>query len=122
MKGQGHEDSNTVMHFSPLKGKLEKLRFSCDSVVIRNLIHPRMNMHIVSDFPLENINDFLNENALAFTKGSGKINLIYSGSLEKNYDSLRMLTGIFNLDSAVHQLCSKKFAFYQWQGNYPFYG
>lgn len=99
-KGLGHEDSNTVMHFSPVKGKLEQLSFSCDSVVIRNLIHPRMNMHILSDFPLEHINDFLNENELAFTKGSGKINLMYSGSLEKNYDSLRMLTGVFNLDSA----------------------
>jgi len=100
LKGLGHEDSNTVMHFSPLKGKLEQLSFSCDSVVIRNLIHPRMNLHILSDFPLEHINDFLNENELAFTKGSGKINLVYSGSLEKNYDSLRMLTGVFNLDSA----------------------
>ena len=100
VKGLGHEDSNTVMRFSPLKGKLEQLSFSCDSVVIRNLIHPRMIMHIISDFQLENINDFMNENELAFEKGSGKINLIYSGSLESNYDSLRKLTGTFNLDSA----------------------
>ena len=99
-KGRGHEDSNTVMHFSPLKGKFEELNFSCDSVVIRNLIHPRMNMHILSDFQLVNINDFMNENELAFTKGSGKINLIFSGSIEQNYDSLRTLTGTFNLDSA----------------------
>jgi hypothetical protein len=42
----------------------------------------------------------MNENELAFTKGSGKINLVFSGSLENNYDSLRMLTGNFNLDSA----------------------
>ena len=72
IKGPGHEDSNTVMHFSPFKGSLNKWIFSCDSIVIRNLIHPRMNMHIVSDFQLENINDLLDETYLTFTKGSGK--------------------------------------------------
>ena len=95
LKGRGHEDSNTVMHFSQLKGKLEQVSFACDSVVIRNLIHPRMNLHIISDFQLESVNDFMNENEMSFTKGSGKINLAYSGSLEKEYDSLRMTYGYF---------------------------
>jgi hypothetical protein len=80
---------------------LEQLNFTCDSVVIRNLIHPRMQMHIKSEFKLENINVFMNENELAFMKGSGKIELGYSGSLDNNYDSLRKLTGYFNLDSAA---------------------
>lgn len=100
IKGRGHEDSNTVMHFSALRGTWEKVDFKCDSVVIRNLIHPRMNVHIVSNFPLQFINDMLDENTLAFNKGTGNINLTYSGSLEKNYDSLRMITGNFRIDSA----------------------
>jgi hypothetical protein len=100
LKGEGHEDSNTVMHFSPLKADLENIDFHCDSVVIRDLIHPRMNIHVVSNFPLENINGMLDENTLMFTKGSGKINMNYSGSLEKNYDSLRSITGSFSMDSA----------------------
>ncbi len=100
VRGSGHEDENTVMHFSPFKGSLEKLDFHCDSIVIRNLIHPNMNLHIISDFPLVNVNTFFDENLLSFTKGSGKINMAYSGSLESNFDSLRMVSGIFNLDSA----------------------
>ncbi len=122
MKGRGHEDSNTVMHFSPLKGKFEQLNFSCDSLVIRNLIHPRMNMHILSDFQLEKINDFMNENELAFTKGSGKINLVYSGSLEKNYDSLRKLTGTFNLDSASINYVPRNLLFNRGMGIIRFTG
>jgi len=101
VRGRGHEDSNTVMRFFPLKGNWDKLSFKCDTVVIRNLIHPSMKMHITADFQLQNINDYLDENVLTFTNGSGKINMIYNGSLEKNYDSLRMLTGNFNLDSAA---------------------
>jgi hypothetical protein len=100
VKGKGHEDSNTVMHFAPLKADWDKINFTCDSVVIRNLIHPKMNMHIISDFQLENINSIFDENLLAFTKGSGKINMVYSGSLENIYDSLRTISGIFNMDSA----------------------
>ncbi len=122
VRGRGHEDSNTVMHFSRFKGKLEQLNFACDSIVIRNLIHPRMNMHIFSDFQLETINDFLNENELAFTKGSGKINLTYSGSLEKDYDSLRTLTGLFNLDSASLNYVPRNLVFSRGMGAVRFTG
>lgn len=101
IKGLGHEDENTVMHFSPFKGSWEKLDFRCDSIVIRNLIHPNMNLHIISDFRLENINNFFDENAFSFSNGKGKINMLYSGSLEANYDSLRSVSGNFNLDSAT---------------------
>jgi AsmA-like C-terminal region len=101
IKDLGHEDMNTVMHFSPFRGSLNELDFRCDSIVIRNLIHPKMILHIVSDFRLENINDLLDETILTFNKGSGKINLVYSGSLESSYDSSRTISGYFNLDSAT---------------------
>ncbi len=100
VKGRGHEDENTIMRFSAMKGNWDKLNFHCDSIIVRNLIHPQMNLNLLSDFPLENINSFFDENTLAFTKGSGNMNLIYSGSLEQNYDSLRMILGNFNMDSA----------------------
>jgi hypothetical protein len=120
IKGKGHDDSNTVMHFSPLKADWENIDFTCDSVVIRNLIHPRMNIHIVSNFPLENINNVLDENTLAFTKGSGKINMNYSGSLEKIYDSSRSITGSFNMDSAGLNYVPRNLQFSNGQGNVLF--
>jgi hypothetical protein len=100
IKGKGHEDSNTVMHFTAFRGSLDKLDFQCDSIEIRDLIHPRMKMHLLSNFQLENINSLIDENTLAFTKGSGRLNLSYNGSLEGDYDSLRMISGTFNIDSA----------------------
>jgi hypothetical protein len=100
IRGKGHEDSNTVMHFTALRGSYDKLDFHCDSVEIRNLIHPRMKMHLISGFQLENFNNFMDENTLSFTKGTGKLDFRYSGSLEKTYDSLRMISGTFNMDSA----------------------
>jgi uncharacterized protein involved in outer membrane biogenesis len=101
IKGRGHEDSNTVMHFSPFRGRWDNLNFHSDSIVIRNLIHPRMYLPIQSDFKLEEINTLFDENELAFSRGNGKINLVYNGSLEKSYDSLRMISGNFNMDSAT---------------------
>ena len=122
IKGLGHEDSNTVMHFSPLTGSLEKLKFKCDSAVIRNLIHPKMKAHIMSDFELVNINDYLDENELAFTKGTGKLDLVYNGSLEKNYDSLRMLTGSFYMDSASINYVPRNLVFSRGKGLIRFTG
>jgi AsmA-like C-terminal region len=122
VKGRGHEDSNTVMRFLPLKGSIEKLKFKCDSIVIRNLIHPKMNLHIVSDFQLEDINNYMDENEMAFTKGSGNFNFIYSGSLEKNYDSLRTLTGNINLDSAAINYVPRNLLFTKGKGVIRFTG
>ena len=60
-----------------------------------------MHLHIQSDFKLEDINTLFDENELAFSQGKGRINLVYNGSLEKTYDSLRMISGTFNMDSAT---------------------
>jgi len=122
IKGRGHEDSNTVMHFYPLSGSLEKIDFKCDSVVIRDLIHPRMNMHIISEFQLENMNSYLDETEMAFTKGLGKINIGYRGSLESIYDSLRMITGSFTLDSASIDYVPRNISFSNGNGNIRFTG
>jgi len=122
IKGRGHEDSNTVMHFFQLKGNLDQLSFTCDSVVVRNLNHPRMFLHILSKFQLENINAYLNENEMAFNQGIGDINLIYNGSLEKEYDSLRMLTGNFNIDSATLNYVPRSLLFTKGKGVIRFTG
>lgn len=122
IKGLGHEDENTVMHFSPLKGSWENLAFHCDSIAIRNLIHPKMNLHIVSDFRLEHINNFFDENDLSFTNGRGKINMIYSGSLETNYDSLRIVSGKFSLDSATINYIPRNLILTQGKGDIRFTG
>ena len=98
---RGHEDSNTVIRFSSLQGSWENLNFQTDSVVLSNLIHPRIKANVKSDFKLDMINNFLKENELAFIRGTGKINITYSGSLEKFHDSSRLLNGTIKLDDAA---------------------
>ncbi|HEY4965516.1 MAG TPA: AsmA-like C-terminal region-containing protein [Puia sp.] len=105
VKFRGHEDSNTVIRFSQFRGSWEKLNFHSDSVVLSNLIHPRIKLNVISDFDLAMAKSFLNESELSFTQGSGKINLAYTGSLEKNFDSSRLLTGTIELTGAgIHYL------------------
>ena len=100
---RGHEDSNTVIHFSAMQGDWGKLNFHADSVVLSNLIHPKVKMHVMSDFKLDLMNSYLKENELSFRRGTGKIDLAYSGSFEKHYDSSRLLTGSITLaDAYLH--------------------
>ncbi len=105
IRSRGHEDSNTVIHFSALQGSWKNLNFHTDSVVLSNLIHPRIKANVMSDFKLDMINNFLKENELAFTSGTGKINIAYSGSLEKFHDSSRLINGTIMLeDAALHDI------------------
>ncbi|HET7000660.1 MAG TPA: hypothetical protein VFI33_05115, partial [Puia sp.] len=118
----GHEDSNTVIHFSPFQGTWENLNFHSDSIVLSNLIHPRIKMNVMSDFQLEMVNGFLKENELAFTRGTGKLNLAYSGSLEKHYDSTRLLTGTIILADADFHYKPRNFHFVPVSGIIRFTG
>ena len=65
----------------------------------------------MSDFKLELVNSFLKENELTFTGGTGKIDLAYSGSLEKEYDSSRLLTGSITLADADLHYAPRHFRF-----------
>jgi hypothetical protein len=110
LKYKGHEDSNTVIYFSPLRGNYEDLDFHADSIVLNNLIHPRIKANVISDFNLSIANRFLNENELVFTKGTGKIDLAYSGSLEKAHDNSRLINGSISLsDAGIHDISRKMF-------------
>jgi len=122
IRGKGHEDSNTVMHFSPLRANWNSMDFQCDSLVIRNLIHPRMYMHVTSRFRLEPLNNIFDETVLSFPSGSGRVDLLYNCSLESQYDSLRMLSGSFNLDSATIQYVPRKLLFTNGTGVIRFTG
>ena len=93
VRSRGHEDSNTVIHFRSLQGDFENLNFHSDDVEIMNLIRPRLKTNVVSDFKLDVLNNWLKEDELTFTRGTGKLDLAFSGSLEKGYDSLRQLQG-----------------------------
>jgi hypothetical protein len=111
VKSRGHEDSNTVIHFSGLKGTWENLDFQTDSIILSNLIHPNIKLNVISDFQLDMINGFLKENELSFNRGTGKINLSYAGSLDKNYDMSRFLTGSITLANADIHYVPKNFHF-----------
>jgi AsmA-like C-terminal region len=111
IRRRGHEDSNTVIHFSTFQGSWENLNFHADSVVVSNLVHPRIKTNVESDFKLDMINNFLKENELAFTRGTGKINMAYSGSLEKFHDSSRLLNGTIMLEDAGLHYISKNLLF-----------
>ncbi len=100
---KGHEDSNTVIRFSAFQGNWENMDFHSDSVVLSNLIHPKVKMNVFSDFKLDRINGFLKESELTFTGGTGKIDVAYNGTFDREYDSTRLLTGSLTLaDADLH--------------------
>ncbi len=116
IKGKGHEDSNTVLNFAPLQAVMEGLPLRSDSIVIRNLLHPRANLHLHSDYKLSDINGLVDKNSLLFQAGAGKLDFRYTGSLEGGYDSSRSFSGIFQLDSASIKYVPRNLVFNKGKG------
>ncbi len=65
----------------------------------------------MSDFKLDMINNFLKGNEMGFTRGTGKINISYSGSLEKFHDSSRLINGTIILEDAALYYLPKNLLF-----------
>lgn len=122
VKNKGHEDSNTVIHFFNLNGRFENMDFCADSLLISNIINPKIKVKLASDFPLKWMNNYLDSNKLAFSGGTGKIDLTYMGSLDKKPDSSRILNGSISLDSGILNFVSRNLQFNRVSGAFRLTG
>ena len=64
----------------------------------------------------------LKENKLVFKTGTGKIDLAYSGSLEKMHDSSRLINGTISLQDAGIQYLPENLLFNPVSGSIRFTG
>jgi hypothetical protein len=122
VKGRGHDDENSILRFTGVDGTWQKIQFHADSLIIRNLIHPRMSCNIKSGFRLEALNDFFADETILFRKGSGNINLRYSGPITRETDIPKNLNGILLLDSAAFTYLPRDFEMVNGNGKIRFSG
>jgi hypothetical protein len=122
VKGMGHEDENSLLHFTNLDGTWQDIRFHSDSLLIRNLIQPELSCNIRSRFRLNALNDLMDEGSLHFDRGSGKIAVLYKGPLTGEEDIGKWLSGELLLDSAAFTYLPRNFELENGRGRIRFAG
>jgi hypothetical protein len=100
VKGKGHDDENSVLRFTHFEGTWQSVDLHSDSLIIRNLVRPGISCNVKSLFRLDAINNLLDDPTFLFNKGSGRINLRYSGPLTDEKNIVKNLNGSLQLDSA----------------------
>ena len=98
--GPKRDDKNSSIHIKNFRGMLGKIPLKMDSLVISNLKDPVLNGHLVSNFPLKDLNEHTGSSTLKFKTGTGRINVHYHGPISGEEHSSSGLTGIISLKDA----------------------
>lgn len=120
VKGLGHGDDNSVLRFTGLDARWQDMDFHSDSMIIRNLIEPAIRCQVRSVFPLEGLNNLLDDGSFRFSKGSGKVDLQYSGPLTDGTSTPKLLNGSFFMDSASFTYLPRNFNLVNGKGKIRF--
>ncbi len=122
IKGEGHDDVNSILHFTALDAVWQDISFHSDSMIIRNLIQPMISCQVKAGFPLVGLDNLLDDRTLNFTKGRGNVDLRYTGPLTENDLVPRNLYGSFNMDSAEFTYMPRNFNLTNGKGKINFDG
>lgn len=122
IKEMGHTDENSVLRFTALDGTWQGMAFHSDSMIIRNLILPAMSCNVKAGFRLDVLNNLLDDRTFSFNKGSGKVDLRYSGPVTDGSDIPKNLNGNFYMDSAAITYVPRNFNLMNGKGKIRFAG
>jgi hypothetical protein len=100
--GQGRGDENSVLRFNAFAGNWQDIPFRSDSIIISNLIHPLLSCDLHSSFNLTALNNLTEDQAIRFTKGGARADIVYKGPVTggDSINTERNIAGNISLDSA----------------------
>ena len=99
-RGQDRNDENSILLFKSFSGTWQDIPLQSDSIIISNLVHPVIASDLHADFNLTAINNLTDDKTLKFTKGKGKLDIVYKGAIEDGDSTERIINGTMALDSA----------------------
>jgi hypothetical protein len=83
LKDSPRLDPNSKIELSNFSGNWEGLTMKADKIVVNNLKTPTIEADLRSDFPLQELNNVLQSDALALTAGQGSLAFHYKGPIAR---------------------------------------
>ena len=92
-------NDNSMMWLEHFSGKWENILLTANKLQITNLAKPYLTCDLHSSFNLADLNDLTASKTLQFIKGTGQMDITYSGSLVDN-DTATIMDGNIRLNNA----------------------
>jgi hypothetical protein len=109
--GGRHNDYNSELDISHLKGTYLGVPFSADTVHVSNLKVPALYCHIKAAFPIQQLNSLTGSETINFDAGKADADIIYKGGISEN-DTIRpYLKGYARIDNAGITYLPRNIAF-----------
>jgi hypothetical protein len=93
-------DENSTFIFNNFRGNWSGISISSSRIEISNLKHPIMACDVKSVFDLEELNRLSESSSIQFRKGTGNMDITYSGPLINSDTIIPLLNGTFSLEDA----------------------
>lgn len=93
-------DNNSMLSIKKFRGKWESIPLRADNIEVSNFTEPFLKCDLHSSFALAGLNDLTGSNSIDFIKGTGEMNIGYSGSLVNNDTIGTFMNGNIRLSDA----------------------
>jgi len=117
--GQPRITENSKLWLEHFSGKWEKILLTSTKIEVTNLVRPFLNCDLHSSFDLPDLNDLTGSKTLQFIKGSGQMDMMYSGSMVDN-DTATIIDGNIKLTNAEVSYVPRNIALKNMQANLVF--
>lgn len=99
--GLPRKDPNSKIAIKRFTANWHGLPLTAHQIEILDLSHPQLICDLRSEFPLTSLNEVIGSDALQMKQGSGTVQLVYKGPIEKNDQTNTLLNGVVNFKDAV---------------------
>jgi len=117
IKGKGRDDENSMLRFTGYAGSWQEVPMQADTVTITNLIHPLLNCDLHAKFDLTTLNNISEEKIIEFSRGTGKMDIVFRGPLQGGDTIEHTINGDLKLDSADINYTPRNFTLTNCSGN-----
>lgn len=113
-------DENSRFTIKKFTGKWENIPLTANAIEVSNITEPFLKCDVHSAFDLVGLNDLTGSNSLQFMKGTGKMDIIYKGSLVNNDTVETNLNGNISLKDAAIKYQPRQIVLKNMEGNFVF--
>jgi len=113
-------DENSMFTVKNFTGKWENIPLTANAIEVSNVNEPFLKCDVHSSFNLAGLNELTGSNSLQFMKGTGRMDIIYNGSLVNNDTVETNLNGNIRLKDAAIKYLPRQIVLKNMDGNFVF--
>ncbi|MEO6490444.1 MAG: AsmA-like C-terminal region-containing protein [Ferruginibacter sp.] len=98
-KGLPRKDPNSIIDIENFSADWHGLPLTSHNIEILNLSEPILTCDLLSQFPLEKLNELIGSSSIQLQSGKGNVNLTYKGPIVRNNNTNSLVNGFISFEN-----------------------